>query len=93
MSNLPEKPVRYLSRQAQAQRYGKSVKTLMRWSEDPAMGMPREFNFSGLFSRREDELEEWERGRIGLPTRTNRTSPPPRYRSRKRKAAAVRRRK
>ena len=56
--------VRFLSRRAQAQRYGRSTKTIKRWGQDPKMGMPPEYDFDGLPSRREDELEKWERSRV-----------------------------
>jgi hypothetical protein len=54
----------FLSRRAQARRYGKSTKTIKRWGEDPKMGMPPEYDFNGLPSRALDELEPWERSRV-----------------------------
>lgn len=66
------KPRRFLSRQAQAERYGKSIKTIERWGKDPRMGMPREYDFHGLKARREDELERWERSRVVVTASTQR---------------------
>jgi hypothetical protein len=59
------KPRRFLSRPAQARRYGKSIRTIKRWGTDPEMGMPPEYEFRGPH-RDEAELEEWERGRVAL---------------------------
>ena len=57
------KPRRFLSRSAQAQRYGKSVKTIKRWGADPRMGMPPEYAFTTPH-RAEDELDVWDRSRV-----------------------------
>jgi hypothetical protein len=59
-----ESPRRFLTRRAQAERYGKCVKTIERWGADPGMGMPAEYDFNGLPSRLEAELESWERSRV-----------------------------
>ncbi len=61
-----ERPRRYLSRGQQAKRYGRHVRTIKRWSEDPKMGMPPEYIFNDPDDpmRREDELEQWERSRV-----------------------------
>jgi hypothetical protein len=59
-----ESSPRFLTRRAQAERYGKCVKTIERWGQDPAMGMPPEYNFNKLPSRLEAELEIWERSRV-----------------------------
>ena len=40
------------------------MKTIERWGQDPAMGMPPEYNFNKLPSRLEAELEIWERSRV-----------------------------
>jgi hypothetical protein len=61
----PDRPVRYLTRKKQGERYDRSEKTIERWGEDPRMAMPPEYDFNGLLARREDELEVWERTRIG----------------------------
>jgi hypothetical protein len=55
---------RFLSRRAQAERYGKSLKTIERWTNDPRMEMPPEYDFRGLPHRDEAELETWERARV-----------------------------
>ena len=55
---------RFLSRAAQAVRYGKSKRTIERWGQDPEMGMPIEYDFNGLPHRDEAELELWERSRV-----------------------------
>jgi len=60
------KPRRFLSRQEQAERYSTSVKSIIRWGEDPRMGMPTEYDFNRIKKRREDELEAWERGRVSV---------------------------
>jgi hypothetical protein len=54
-------PYRFLTRRQQAQRYGKSKRTIERWGKDPERGMPAEYNFNGQFSRAEPALEAWER--------------------------------
>jgi hypothetical protein len=58
------KPRRYLSRRAQAERYGKTIKTIERWGGDPDMNMPPEYDFRGLPHREEGELEAWEKTRV-----------------------------
>lgn len=63
-SSTLESPRRFLTRRAQAARYGKCVKTIERWGQDPSMEMPAEYDFRGLPSRLEAELEIWERGRV-----------------------------
>ena len=60
----PEKSPRFLSRQEQAARYGTSVKSIVRWGDDPRMQMPKEYVFHRQMKRREDELEAWERSRV-----------------------------
>lgn len=57
---------RFLSRQEQARRYGKSVKTIERWGEDPRMRMPREYVFQRRPHRLEDDLVAWERAQVAL---------------------------
>jgi hypothetical protein len=59
---------RYLTRQDQAARYSKSVKTVERWGRDATLNMPPEYDFNGRPHRREDELEAWERSRVGSAT-------------------------
>jgi hypothetical protein len=61
--HLP-KQRRFLSRRDQAERYGKSVRSIERWGKDPVMAMPPEYDFNGLKARAEDELEAWERKRV-----------------------------
>jgi hypothetical protein len=64
---LPEmKSRRFLTRRKQAERYGKSVRTIVRWGEDADMSMPPEYDFNGLPHRDEAELEVWERSRVAL---------------------------
>jgi hypothetical protein len=58
-------PRRFLSRKQQAARYGKVVKTIERWGNDEAMGMPPEYWLGSQPHRAEDELEVWERNRVG----------------------------
>jgi hypothetical protein len=59
------KPRRFLSRPQQATRYGKSIRTIKRWGQDPNMGMPPEYDFKGPH-RAEDELDNWDRSRVAL---------------------------
>jgi hypothetical protein len=58
------KPRRFLTRRDQAERYGKSVRTIERWGLDEKMNMPAEYDFNGVKARLEEELEHWERGRV-----------------------------
>jgi hypothetical protein len=58
------KLLRYLTRRNQAERYGKSVRTIERWGLDQEMAMPPEYDFNGVKARREDDLERWERARV-----------------------------
>jgi len=55
---------RVLTRRDQAERYRRSIRTIKRWGQNPAMNMPPEYDFAGLPSRREDHLEEWEQVRV-----------------------------
>jgi hypothetical protein len=54
------RPKRFLSRSAQAKRYGKSKRTIMRWGRDPKMNMPEETWLNNMPHRDEAELETWE---------------------------------
>jgi hypothetical protein len=63
MTGSTVKPRRFLSRSAQARRYGKSIKTIKRWGTDPKMAMPQEYELRGPH-RDEAELEIWEQGRV-----------------------------
>ena len=55
---------RYLSRRAQADRYGKSVRTIERWGEDPDLALPPELDINGRKLRPLSALEQWERKRV-----------------------------
>ena len=57
---------RYLSRRQQAERYGKSTKTMERWADDPALGYPAEIDINGRKLRKLSELEAWERERAAI---------------------------
>jgi hypothetical protein len=59
----------FLTRRDQARRYGRTIRTIKRWGKDPKMGMPPEYDFNGLPSRPDDELEAWERTRVVPPSR------------------------
>jgi hypothetical protein len=59
------RPRRFLSRKQQAARWSKSVKTVERWGKDPEMGLPPEYWLGNQPHRAEDELEAWERSRVG----------------------------
>ena len=52
---------RFLTRQQQAKRWSKSVRTVKRWGEDPEMDLPPEYDFNGRPHREETELTTWER--------------------------------
>jgi hypothetical protein len=68
---------RFLSRAEQARRYGKSVKTIERWTADPALGFPGELDINGRKFRRLSELETWERERAAIAAAMPRRSWPP----------------
>lgn len=55
---------RYLSRRAQAERYGRSVRTIERWGENPQLALPPEFDINGHKFRSLSALERWERKRV-----------------------------
>ena len=54
---------RYLSRRAQAERYGRSVRSIERWGKNPALKLPPELEINGHWFRSLEELEDWERKR------------------------------
>jgi hypothetical protein len=60
MSQINE---RYLSRQAQARRYDKSVRTIERWGRDPDLEYPDEIEINGRYLRPLSKLERWEQKR------------------------------
>jgi hypothetical protein len=57
---------KWLSRQQQAERYNVHPRTIVRWGNDPAMGMPEEADFNGKPRRREDKLDAWDKTRVVL---------------------------
>jgi hypothetical protein len=61
----PNRSKRYLSRTAQAKRWGKSKRTVERWGKDPRMGLPPETFLNGMGHREEAEIERWEAERRG----------------------------
>jgi hypothetical protein len=61
----PHRPKRFLSRSAQARRYGVSKRTIERWGRKPQLNMPVEFWLNGMPHRDEAELEQWEAERRG----------------------------
>jgi hypothetical protein len=52
--------VRWLSRAAQARRYGKAKRTIERWGQNHDLRMPLETWINGMPHRREDELDQWD---------------------------------
>jgi hypothetical protein len=64
MSDTTAPRRQFLTRQEQAKRYKKSVRTIERWGEDPEMGLPPEYDFNGRKHREESELTNWERSRV-----------------------------
>ena len=61
----PNRPKRFLNRRAQAARYGKSKRTIVRWGSDQKIAMPIETWLNGVPHRDEAELEIWEAERRG----------------------------
>jgi hypothetical protein len=57
---------RYLSRSAQAARYGRSKRSVDRWGKNPALGMPPEMDINGHKFRSLSALERWERSRAAM---------------------------
>jgi transposase len=51
----------WLSKRAQAQRYGKSTRTIDRWMRDPRLNYPTQVEFNGRPHSRVSDHEEWER--------------------------------
>jgi hypothetical protein len=66
MMPIPETEERYLSRRKQAERYDKSIKTIERWGDDPALGYPPEIDINGRKFRKLSDLEAWERQRAAI---------------------------
>jgi hypothetical protein len=61
---MADTPTRWLTRAMQARRYSVSVRTIERWGEDPALGMPPEMEVNGRFLRNETKLDSWDRSRV-----------------------------
>jgi hypothetical protein len=53
----------FLSRSQQAQRWSVSKRSVERWGEDGALGLPSEIEINGRHYRKLSELEAWERAR------------------------------
>jgi hypothetical protein len=58
---------RRLPRRAVADRYGRSIKTLSRWEDDPAMEFPKSIDINGFKYFAEADLIDWE-NRRSTPT-------------------------
>jgi hypothetical protein len=57
---------RFLSRRQQADRYGKCIKTIERWGDDPSLNFPAEVDTNGHKFRALSKLETWERKRAAV---------------------------
>jgi hypothetical protein len=64
-----------------AERYGRSIKTLDRWREDPKINFPKCMIINGQKYDDEDELENWERWRAANPEPRRITQPPKRLKT------------
>jgi hypothetical protein len=53
----------FLSRSQQARRWSVSKRSVERWGEDEALGLPPEIEINGRHYRKLSELEAWERSR------------------------------
>src|SRR5437868_2725029 len=61
MSNSHTTSTRWLSRQAQARRWGVTSRTVERWGKDESVGLPPEFEVGGCSYRTEAAISRWER--------------------------------
>jgi len=59
----------WLTRKKQAKRWSVHPRTVKRWGDDPEMDLPPEIDLNGRPCRAEDQLEEWEQGRVALRAR------------------------
>lgn len=52
---------RYLSRREIGERYGRTTRTIARWTADPPNGFPAPVKIAGRDAWLEDHIEKWER--------------------------------
>jgi hypothetical protein len=67
MGIYEQRPDRFLSRRQQTERYGVSLKTIERWSQDQKLGYPQELDINGRKYRKLSELEAFERKCAAIP--------------------------
>ena len=63
---MPDKKPNWLSRRAQATRYGRTPRTIRRWEVDPDLNYPPGIEINGRWYRREDQLNSWDAQRAKL---------------------------
>jgi hypothetical protein len=61
---LNTRSTRWLTRQAQARRWGVPLRVVEDWGRNESIGLPAEFEVDGRFFRLEEAIERWERGRL-----------------------------
>jgi transposase len=61
IQSISPTPVIWLSKRAQAQRYGKSTRTIDRWMRDPRLNYPKQVKFNGRPHSKIEDHETWER--------------------------------
>ena len=66
----------WLSRRAQANRYGRTTRTIRRWETDPDLNYPPGIMINGQSYRREDHLDAWdaERAKVQAPVDLEKTA-------------------
>jgi hypothetical protein len=64
MSSTRTAPTRWLTRRAQARRWGVTLHTIELWGRNESLGLPLEFEVDGHFFRSEAAIERWERKRL-----------------------------
>lgn len=60
---MRDKKPNWLSRRAQATRYGRTPRTIRRWEVDPDLNYPPGIEINGQWYRREDQLDAWDAAR------------------------------
>jgi hypothetical protein len=62
----------FLSKRQQAERYGKTPRTIDRWRQNPRLNYPKQYEINGRPHGRLSDLEIWERS---LPSALARDAP------------------
>jgi hypothetical protein len=63
---MPDNKLKWLSRRAQAKRYGRTARTIRRWEIDPSLNYPPGIEIKGQWYRAEDDLDAWDAARATL---------------------------